>query len=96
MSTTLKGLAKQAGFESVGFAFTTHLLRIGVASSMIHNGKPRESVKRMVWAPNSNCDEMYELTTAEDCGALSVAETQFRVLSVDDVHRMSPPAFLGA
>jgi hypothetical protein len=95
MNTTLKGLAEQAGFDSVGFAFTTHSLRIGGASSMIHNGKPRDSVKRMAWAPNSNCDEIYELTTAEDRGALSVAETQFRVLSVNDVHRMLPPAFLG-
>ena len=51
------------------------------------------SRRGMAGAPNSNCDEIYELTTAEDRGALSVAETQFRVLSVNDVHRMLPPAF---
>jgi len=96
MNTTLKGLAKQAGYASVGFAFTTHSLRIGGASSLLHDGRPRESVKRIAWAPNSNCDELYELNTAEDRGALSVAESQFRVLSVEDVQRMLPSAFWGA
>ena len=47
MNTTLKGLAKQAGFASVGFAFTTHSLRIGGASSMVHKGKARDAVKRI-------------------------------------------------
>ncbi len=95
MNTTLKGLAKQAGFASVGFAFTTHSLRIGGASSMVHKGKARDAVKRIGWSPNSTCDELYQLSTSEDRGALSVAESQFRVLSVEDVHRMLPPAFWG-
>ena len=94
INTTLKGLARQAGLASVGFAFTSHSLRIGGATSMMAAGKTRTEVKRTAgWKRDSACDEIYEMNTPADQGALSIASSQFRVLDIADVHKMLPPTF---
>ena len=94
VNTSLKTLAEQCGLESVGFAFSSKSLRIGGATSMVAAGKSRDTVKRIGWATNSNCDEIYEQNTPLDEGALSIVSVgQFKVLGVEDVRKMLPPGF---
>jgi len=94
INTTLKGLARKMGLDGVEFAFSSHSLRIGGATSIMAAGESRTSVKRAGgWARTSSCDEIYELNTPADRGALSITSSQFRVLGTDDVRQMLPPTF---
>jgi hypothetical protein len=94
INTTLKDLARKTGLDGVEFAFSSHSLRIGGATSMMAVGESQTSVKRAGgWARTSSCDEIYELNTPADRGALSITSSQFKVLGTNDVRRMLPPTF---
>ena len=94
INEALKSLAVECGLDSVGFAFSSKSLRIGGATSMVAAGKSRDTVKRIGWDKNSNCDEIYESNTPLDEGALSItASNQYKELGVEHVRKMLPPGF---
>ena len=90
----LRVMARHAGFDSVGFAFSSHSLRIGGATTMVAGEKSTRNVQRVGgWAEGSSCNEIYELNTPMEAGALSVGGSQFKVLSAKDVKTLLPPSF---
>lgn len=92
INTSLKEIATVFGFSSVAFAFSSHSLRIGGATTMIAAGADKERVRRLGgWAADGCCDEIYELATPLDDNALSIRSTCFRVLTAEEVHALLPP-----
>ena len=92
----LKAVATAMGFNTMMFAFSSHSLRIGGATSLISSGASRDSVKRVGgWADGSNCDNIYYANTALDAGALSIERMGFiDHLTVDEVKLLVPTALL--
>jgi hypothetical protein len=94
MSEGLKDLARRSGFAGLELAFVPHSLRIGGATAMFHAGKSTQQVDRTGgWSKRSNSREIYQQFNPADVGALSVPETQFKVLGVEEVQQMLPPSF---
>ena len=94
MSEGLKDLARRSGFVGLELAFAPHSLRIGGATSMIHSGKQPHQVERTGgWSKGSSASGIYQQFTPADLGALSVPETQFAILGVEQVRQMLPPTF---
>ena len=94
INEALKELATDAGFVGIEYAFASHSLRIGGATAMIAAGKTREETKRIGgWAEKSEVDKLYQQFSPADRGALSVPESQFEVIGVEQVRQMLPPTF---
>ena len=75
-------------------AFVPHSLRIGGATAMFHSGKSSQQVDRTGgWSKRANSRDIYQQFTPADVGALSVPESQFEVLGVEQVRQMLPPSF---
>jgi len=94
MSEGLKDLARRSGFAGMELAFVPHSLRIGGATAMFHSGKSSQQVDRTGgWSKRANSRDIYQQFTPADVGALSVPESQFEVLGVEQVRQMLPPSF---
>lgn len=92
VNTSLKVIAASFGFESVAFAFSSHSLRIGGATSMIAAGVDPEKVRRLGGWAEGGCAEIYELRNPLlTDNALSLTSTAFEVLSLEQVMTMIPP-----
>ena len=92
INTSLKVIAASFGLQSVAFAFSSHSLRIGGATSMIAAGADPERVRRLGGWAEGGCAEIYELATPLDDNALSISSTCFKVLTLAEVMAMIPPA----
>jgi hypothetical protein len=92
VNTALKVMAASFGYASVAFAFSSHSLRIGGATSMIAAGVNRERVRVLGGWAEGGCDEIYELNTPLDDNALSISSSCFQLLTAKDVDALLPPA----
>ena len=100
ISSALKIAAAAFGMDAVAFA--SHSLRIGGATSLKAKGGSRDTIKRIAgstagWSQNSCADEIYQLGTEFDDNvlsrlddnALSISRTCFRVLTAEEVRRLT-------
>ena len=92
VNNALKVMAAAFGYDTVAFAFSSHSLRIGGATSMMAAGVDKERVRIAGGWAEGGCDEIYELANPLDDNALSIASSCFRLLTVSDVEKMLPPA----
>ena len=91
VNTSLKVMAAAFGYESLAFAFSSHSLRIGGATTMISAGVEKERVRRLGGWAEGGCEEIYELSNPLDDNALSINSTCFQLLTSADVDKLLPP-----
>ena len=58
VNTALKIMASAFGFESIAFAFSSHSLRIGGATTMRAAGADKERVRILGGWAEGGCDEI--------------------------------------
>ena len=91
VNTSLKVMAAAFGYESLAFAFSSHSLRIGGATTMISAGVEKERVRRLGGWAEGGCEEIYELSNPLDDNALSINSTCYQLLTSADVDKLLPP-----
>jgi hypothetical protein len=96
ITDSLRMIAEKLGFKGeMLFAFKTHSLRSGGATTIMSGGGSREVTKRIGgWGYDSSCDQLYYMNTALDEGALSMSRTGVEILTSEHVHKLVPPSLL--